>query len=216
MKSYRTLRNDAFYTGTIIEKKSRFIGELSFAGTPEDASAVLAAARKKYYDAKHHCSASIILGEDGAPDREHSSDDGEPSGTAGRPMLDVLRGSGLKNVVLVVTRYFGGTLLGTGGLVRAYTDAAKAALEQAEILRMRPMTRFEVTFAYPSEGTFRRFLSDRGIVQLEPEYTDKVLFRVDIPEETTEAFQADLINLLSGAVDIKKGDTSFMPGPDTD
>ncbi len=216
MKSYRTLDKDAFFTGTIIEKKSRFIGELSYADTPEAAAAVLAAARKKYYDAKHHCSASIILGEDGAPDREHSSDDGEPSGTAGRPILDVLRGSELKNVVLVVTRYFGGTLLGTGGLVRAYTDAAKAALEQAEILRMRPMTAFRITFAYPSEGTVRRFLAERNVVSGEPEYSDRVTFNVHIPEETIEAFQADLVNLLSGAVEIEQGKTDFMPGPDTD
>ncbi len=125
-------------------KRSKFIGIIRAVSSVSNAEALIQGERKKYHDAKHHCSAYIIRGTDGAPDKVHSSDDGEPSGTAGAPILEVLTGAGLKDVCLVVTRYFGGTLLGTGGLVRAYTDAAKATLSDAVISEMMLMQQFPV------------------------------------------------------------------------
>ncbi len=116
-------------TAEIEEKRSRFIAWIGRADSEEEARDFIALARQEYPDARHHCSAFIIAVDDAQP-IERSSDDGEPSGTAGKPMLDVLAGSGLSNVVAVVIRYFGGTKLGTGGLVRAYSDATNAALDK--------------------------------------------------------------------------------------
>ncbi len=117
-------------TGEVIEKKSRFIASIFPIQTEEEALTYLSQVRKKYYDARHNCFAYVV-GEKN--ETERCSDDGEPSGTAGRPMMDVLTGQGLHNVLVVVTRYFGGTLLGTGGLVRAYSAAVKAGLENCVI-----------------------------------------------------------------------------------
>ncbi|GAB94337.1 putative YigZ family protein [Kineosphaera limosa] len=125
--SYRTLASPA--TAEIEAKRSRFLARLEPVADEEAAREVIDAARRAHHDARHHCSAFIL-----GPDRrtERSNDDGEPAGTAGSPMLDVLRGSGYTDVVAVVTRWFGGTLLGTGGLIRAYSDAVSAALAQAD------------------------------------------------------------------------------------
>ena len=120
--------------GEIVEKKSRFIARVQATESEEEAAAFIEAEKKRYWDARHHCYA-YILGEQGQTVRY--SDDGEPSGTAGRPILEVLTGSGVRNVTLVVTRYFGGTLLGTGGLVRAYTQAAQAGLAGSRVAVMR-------------------------------------------------------------------------------
>lgn len=117
--------------GEIEEKKSRFIATIEPVFSEEEAAAFIAAIRKKYWDARHNCSA-FIIGDSGQKSR--CSDDGEPSGTAGRPMLDVLEREHVTNVCVVVTRYFGGTLLGTGGLVRAYSSAVKAGLDNCEMI----------------------------------------------------------------------------------
>ena len=129
--SYRTIA--APVSATIEARRSRFLADLARAPTEEEARAVIDAARRAHHDARHHCSA-FILGVDGRVER--SNHDGEPSGTAGAPMLEVLRGSGLSDVVVVVTRWFGGTLLGTGGLIRAYSDAVAAALTHVTVHRV--------------------------------------------------------------------------------
>lgn len=113
----------------LVEKKSRFIATVRPVASEEEAAAFIEEMKKKYYDARHNCSA-FVIGDRGQLTR--SSDDGEPSGTAGRPMLEVLLGSGIRNIAAVVTRYFGGTLLGTGGLVRAYSGVLKEALAKCE------------------------------------------------------------------------------------
>ena len=120
--------------GEIVEKKSRFIARVQATETEEEAAAFIESEKKRYWDARHHCYA-YILGEQGQTVRY--SDDGEPSGTAGRPILEVLTASGIRGLTLVVTRYFGGTLLGTGGLVRAYTQAAQAGLAASRVAVMR-------------------------------------------------------------------------------
>ena len=135
--------------GEIIEKKSRFIANIFPVTTEEEALEKITAMRKKYYDARHNCFA-YILGEN--KDTVRCSDDGEPSGTAGRPMLDILDGQGIYNVVAVVTRYFGGTLLGTGGLVRAYSGAMKEGLNHCVLLEKETGYPLTVTVDYNEVG----------------------------------------------------------------
>ena len=146
-------------TGEIVEKKSRFIATVRLVESEEEALSCLEALRKKYWDARHNCFVYII-GEN--QETVRCSDDGEPSGTAGRPMLDVVQGAGLRNVLVVVTRYFGGTLLGTGGLVRAYTAAAKAGVEASEVIEKIPAVQFLVKVTYNQIGTLLYLLGQRG------------------------------------------------------
>lgn len=197
-------------------KRSRFIGALRAVSSSEEAETFLASEKKKYHDAKHHCSAYIIRGKDGAPDTVHSSDDGEPSGTAGKPMLEVIDGAGLKDVVIVVTRYFGGTLLGTGGLVRAYTDAAKAALSDAVIAKMALMQEFSVSFDYTYTGSIDHFTGHHDISKLDAVYTDKVEYRLAVSEEMYDKTIKELMDITSSSLTVDKGLSSYvMVSPQT-
>lgn len=174
--SYRTVRNGGSFVVT--EKKSRFIGECAHAENEEEALAFLETVRKKYYDAKHHCFAYII-GKDGALVR--SSDDGEPKGTAGHPILEVLKGAKLCSCVLVVTRYFGGTLLGTGGLLRCYTAAAKGAVESSEVIEKKPGTLAAVRASYTDSGRLTYLFAEERIPVLDTSYGADVAYRIIIP-----------------------------------
>ncbi len=133
----KTIKEDV--TAQIVEKKSKFISDLFYVSSVEDAENKLSQIRKKYHDARHHCFAYRIQTKDGII--EKASDDGEPSGTAGAPMLTLLTKTELANVLVVVTRYFGGILLGTGGLVRAYSQATKEAIEKANLVNEKPRFR---------------------------------------------------------------------------
>ena len=146
--------------GEIIEKKSRFIATVKPVKTEEEALELIETLKKKYWDATHNCFAYII-GE-GAP-LKRCSDDGEPSGTAGRPMLDVLEGEALRDVCVVVTRYFGGTLLGTGGLVRAYSGAVRAGLEASVLITRQKGVKLQVGTDYTGLGKIQYLLGQRGI-----------------------------------------------------
>lgn len=137
-------RRAARVTSELVEKRSRFLTVAARADNEDDARALLADARAAHPQARHHCSAWVLPGTGGGPPLAHSSDDGEPSGTAGRPMLDRLTGAGLTSVAAVVVRYFGGTLLGTGGLVRAYGDAVGQALEGLPLVEVRTLVRCTV------------------------------------------------------------------------
>ena len=156
----------------IVVTKSRFIADVAPASSIAEADAVVAGARKEFWDARHHCSA-LVIGPDG--DTARSNDDGEPAGTAGAPMLAVLRGSGLTDVVAVVTRYFGGTLLGAGGLVRAYGRAVSSALELARRLDRVAMALHDVVVpvadAGRAEHVLRRWLDDVGGTMDDVRYT---------------------------------------------
>ena len=179
-------------------KRSRFITRLARADSEDAARTVIAGVRATYPDARHHCTAFIIAVPDAQP-IERSSDDGEPAGTAGMPMLEVLRGSGLSNVVAVVTRYFGGVLLGTGGLVRAYSDSVAAAVSGTP--RVRPVVRrlvgLEVDAA--EAGRVQGALMNRGVDVVDADWGGaSVLFTlsVDDPEAALplvrEVAQADV------------------------
>ena len=143
--------------GELIEKKSRFIATVIPAESEEEALAFIEAMKKKYWNATHNCSAYVI-GEKGQLKR--CSDDGEPSGTAGRPMLEVLEGEGIRNVAVVVTRYFGGTLLGTGGLVRAYSASVKAGLASSVIITKIPGVKLKIETDYTGLGKIQYLLGE--------------------------------------------------------
>ncbi len=176
---YRTIKNDGF--SEIIEKKSRFLGEAVRADTLSDAEDYIAKVRKKHYDARHHCFAYVV-GEPGTPDEIiRSSDDGEPSGTAGKPMLEILNGLNLHRSLIVVTRYFGGTLLGTGGLVRAYSAAAKAAFEAADIVTIKQGISMRITCSYPAYGKFQYLFAKEGVTVTDTIFTDGVTLLVTVP-----------------------------------
>ena len=169
--------------GEIVEKKSRFIATVRPVKTEEEASAFIEEMKKKYWDAAHNCSA-FVIGRRGELTR--CSDDGEPSGTAGRPMLEVLLKEGICNTAVVVTRYFGGTLLGTGGLVRAYGAAVKEGLKCSEVITMRYGTRLQVTVDYPDVGRIQHLGTKEGISQESAEYGVNVRFVLASPAEEEE------------------------------
>lgn len=176
MTSYLTIGRDA--VGEVEVKSSRFLCTVQRVGSESSARALVAALRKEHGDARHHCSA-FILGPDAALQR--SSDDGEPAGTAGAPMLEVLRGAGVCDVAAVVTRWFGGTLLGAGGLVRAYGDAVRAALEEAGTLRRDLVTEFAISLEHATAGRVESELRARGLVVLDAAYGDRVRLVVGSP-----------------------------------
>jgi len=204
IESYHVITETAY--GEIVEKKSRFIAAMAPVGSEEEALAFIESVRKKHYDARHNCFA-FILGEDGKTER--CSDDGEPSGTAGRPMLEVLRGVGLTNVVAVVTRYFGGTLLGTGGLVRAYTQALQEAVSVCRIITMRRGVRYSITADYTLTGKLQYLFAKREITIEDTVYTDKVAFYVLVPFEATGAMEKDIIELAAAKVEIEKLEETY-------
>ncbi|MFT3876152.1 MAG: YigZ family protein [Propioniciclava sp.] len=162
-------------------KRSRFLTRLARVDDEEAARAVVADVRSTYPDARHHCLAFIVDVPDAQP-VERSSDDGEPAGTAGMPMLEVLRGSGVSNVVAVVTRYFGGVLLGTGGLVRAYSDAVATAL--AGVPRVRPEVRQLVGLEVPAAdaGRIQGALMARGVDVVDASWASTVVLTLAVPD----------------------------------
>ena len=131
MEEFKTIKENI--SGQIVEKKSKFIANIFYIDSIEEAEEIIKNTKKKYYEAKHNCYAYIVIDKDGNI-VERCSDDGEPSGTAGQPILSILKGNNLCNIVVIVTRYFGGILLGTGGLVRAYSQATTNALMQANYI----------------------------------------------------------------------------------
>ena len=194
--------------GEYEEKKSRFLGKAVHIESEEEAAAFIAGIRKQYYDARHNCYA-WVLGE--GSERKKSSDDGEPSGTAGQPILRVIEGSGCTNVLVIVTRYFGGTLLGTGGLVRAYTQAARAALEDAQKARMCLCRRLAVTVEYGALDRLLYALRRDGIEPQETEYGAKVTLRLIIEEKQGDAVENMITSLTSGDAEILTEAKDFFP-----
>jgi uncharacterized YigZ family protein len=178
MTEYKTIQQEA--TGEITEKKSRFIATLRPVSSEEEALAFIAEMKKKYWDARHNCSAYII-GTD--KPLERCSDDGEPSRTAGMPMLEVLKGSGLSNVCAVVTRYFGGILLGTGGLVRAYQTATAEGIKNSVILTCKYLNRIKLTLDYNAYGKVQYYAVSEHLSMDEPVFSDSVSVTFSLSDE---------------------------------
>lgn len=209
MDNYKTVRTSG--QGEYIEKKSRFIGAVYHAETLEEAEAFLAAARKKYYDARHNCFACIV-GAPGTPEEiVRSNDDGEPGGTAGKPMLEVLAGSGLHYTAAVVTRYFGGTLLGTGGLVRAYTAAVKAAVENAEIIEIVRGTEFVIRVTYPQAGKLQYVFARENLPAARLEYGQDVVMRQLVPKKDVNRVRKLIVENTDGKAEfLEENETEYI------
>ena len=195
---YRTIDAEAF--GEIEEKRSRFLAVLRHVESREEAEAFYEEIRKKHYSARHNCTACVI-GKDG--EFLHSSDDGEPSGTAGRPMLDVLQGAGLTDIAAVVTRYFGGTLLGTGGLTRAYSSAVQEALNEARIIEKTLRKKLQMTVAYDALGKLQHMFAQRQIPVLESEYGERVTMQVAVLPEEVENIKTAVADATAGQSDLE-------------
>lgn len=199
MDSYRVLLEGG--EGEIIEKKSRFIATVAKCGTEEEAVCFIESVRKKYWDARHNCSA-FVIGDGGRLTR--CSDDGEPAGTAGRPMLEVLLGEGIRDVAVVVTRYFGGTLLGTGGLIRAYTRAVKEGLAACVIGLKRYGCEMEIVTDYNNIGKILYLLGQHGMQPVESSYTDAVTLRLMIPAQEESEIRREITEATGGRAEIEK------------
>lgn len=187
--------------GEIVEKKSRFIATVRAVESEEEAVAFIDSMKKKYWDARHNCSAFVI---GSRAELTRCSDDGEPSGTAGRPMLEVLLQEKLCNVAVVVTRYFGGTLLGTGGLVRAYTQAVKAGIEASKVSSMKFGSKLNITTDYNGIGKILYLL---GELQIEPEnseYGEDVKLTILVGEEATAKLCKDITEATNGKAQIEE------------
>lgn len=183
--------------GEIVEKKSRFIGTAFPVKSEEEALAYIAQTKKKYYDARHNCFAYVIGDKN---EVVKQSDDGEPSQTAGLPILDVLRKSEVHNALIVVTRYFGGTLLGTGGLVRAYTQGAQAALAAAVITESVDGYRMRGVFDYNLAGKVQYLAATLAIKEEAIDYGAEVTITWLVPSEQVESFCKQVTELSSGRI----------------
>lgn len=186
-------------TAEVIEKKSRFIASVASVQTPEEAIAFIDSVKKKYWDAKHNCSAYVI-GKDGEYTR--CNDDGEPAQTAGLPMLEVLLHSEVRNIVVVVTRYFGGTLLGTGGLIRAYGQTVKEALENSEIGEEVEGVMLTIKTDYTLLGKIQYALSQLGTEIMDTVYEDNVMLTIRFREELFRLVEKELINVTCGKIEL--------------
>ncbi len=170
------------------EKRSLFIGHAIRTDTEEEAQGFIKAMKKEYSDATHNVFAYMLRGETVA----RYSDDGEPQGTAGMPVLDVIRKSGVRNVCVVVTRYFGGTLLGAGGLVRAYSHAAALALEEAGVITYRPYGEYELSCGYSEYGKYNVILNEAGAVMDGTDFAERVTLRYALPLSEGERIAAKI------------------------
>lgn len=194
-------------------KKSRFIATVCEVKTEDEASNFIESVRKHYWDARHNCSA-FQIGANGQIQR--SSDDGEPSGTAGRPILEVLKKRNLTNTAVVVTRYFGGIKLGASGLIRAYSHAATLALDEASVVDYTPFTVFTATVAYPLVSTLERFAENEGILISDRAFAADVTFTLEVRQDRTDAVAESLTNVTNGRVNCKKTGTVVKPVPVTE
>ena len=196
----------AYGEGRYEDRNSKFIGEIFPVETPEAAIEAIQSVKAKYRDARHHCYAYII--------REGNymrySDDGEPQGTAGMPILDVLRRENITNVCCVVTRYFGGVLLGTGGLVRAYTKSAQLGLEAAGINQMSRYSVLLITCPYSLLGVVQNILPEHDCVVEETDYAADVTLTVTLPEGGEALLEQALKDATSAGVEVECMDTRFM------
>ena len=197
--------------GEIVEKKSRFIATVIPAGSEEEVLAFIESVRKKYWDARHHCFAYVI-GE--RNELQRCSDDGEPSGPAGKPMLEVLLGEEIHNVAVVVTRYFGGTLLGTGGLVRAYSAATKQGLASSVIITKILGVKLCISTDYTGLGKIQYILGQRGLQILDSVYTDKVELEALIPEDELAAVKAEITEGTNGQAMMQEGEFCYFANID--
>lgn len=209
LPQYKTVKQ--WGSDEVVIKKSRFIGQAKPVESEEDALAFIESVRKEHWSATHNCFAYVI----GERDQiQKASDDGEPSGTAGKPILEVIKHQGLKNTVVTVTRYFGGIMLGAGGLIRAYTDGAVVGIAAAGPVRMALHRDIRVTVDYTWLGKLENELRNRGTLMGETEFTDKVTLLCRPLDEETDRFVSWMIDLTQGQSEIVQGDAVYIEHQD--
>ena len=205
MDSYKAVYQGG--EGEIVEKKSRFIATVHPIESEEEALEFIAGLKKKYWNATHNCWA-FVAGE--RQELQRCSDDGEPQGTAGRPMLEVLLGEGIHNAAVVVTRYFGGTLLGTGGLVRAYSAAVKEGLANCTILEKCRGYLVTVRTDYNNLGKIQYAAAEMELAEEHSEYGEQVEIAYMVPEEKVAAFERQVTEKTGGKSYIDRGDETWI------
>lgn len=204
MTEYLTLRAEG--TDEFTEKKSRFLGAAAPVHTKEEAVAFAARQKKQYWDAKHNVSAYVLC-----TGEQHCSDDGEPQGTAGVPVLNVLLKSGVTDAAVVVTRYFGGILLGTGGLVRAYSHGASIALESAGIICMKPRLLLQAGCTYSQYGKVATLVPEYGAVIDDTAFTESVTLKFHMEAGKLPGLIAALADTTAGSVQVQQCGENFFP-----
>ena len=192
---YRTIKEDGQVQEEI--KKSRFICHAKRVYNEEEARDFISAIKKEHYKATHNCSA-FIVGE--RSEIKRTSDDGEPSGTAGIPMLGVLENHNLTNVCVVVTRYFGGIKLGAGGLIRAYAGSVALAVKEIGIIEIKEQAGIQIHMTYAQYQEYGNFLKEHNLIELETNFTDQVDTMIFIDKEKKDGIKADLIEFFNGKV----------------
>ena len=207
-KSYLTVAGETEIRFEI--KRSEFIATIAHVEDGESAEAFVKAVRKRFTDATHNCYAYIS---DERGNETRFSDDGEPGGTAGQPMLEVLKKRGLMRTAVVVTRYFGGIKLGAGGLVRAYSGTAAEALDGADIREYTPCRKVRVAVGYELFDAFRRFFSREGKEAEDLSYAEKIAASVSVPSEEAAAFLLRLNDFLAGRAEAEEGEEYLAPLP---
>ena len=185
MKEFNTIEKQE--RSELVEKKSKFIANIFYVSTIEEAESKLEQVRKKYHDARHNCYAYRVLNGENVIDR--SSDDGEPSGTAGAPMLNILKKENLCNVLVVVTRYFGGILLGTGGLVRAYSQSTQNVIEKSNIIVKKEGYIAKIEVEYKELEKLKYFCKKKEINIINVDYLENVIVELEFKKEEKEIFE---------------------------
>lgn len=197
--------HDAF-----VEKKSEFIGDACHISSLDEALAFVQTIRDQHPKARHVAYAAVCGGSDGRL-AERMSDDGEPSGTAGKPILDVLRANEMTDCVVAVTRYFGGILLGSGGLIRAYSTGASIAVKAASKAKIVPCGEYQVILDYPQLGSFQNLLSTVEGEQTDAQYTDRIALTVVVSQEQANAFESRVVETFNATVVPQLVGTSNRP-----
>ena len=188
MESFVTIKSNV--TTQIVEKKSKFIAKLFYVETEEEVSKIIKETKKQYFDARHHCIAYRIKKEDIT--LEKANDDGEPSGTAGAPMLKILQNNNLNNILVIVIRYFGGILLGTGGLVRAYSESLQKAIKKAEKVEKCMGEEYEIIVEYSDFEKLKYYCEKNKITIKNTQYKEDIVCIIEIIEEQNQKFLEDL------------------------
>lgn len=202
--NYKVLYGES--TAEIIEKKSRFIAFLKPVNSEDEAAQFIDSIKKMNWNASHNCSAAVV-----GRNNEYSrcSDDGEPSGTAGKPMLEVLLGEGIHNAAVVVTRYFGGTLLGTGGLVRAYQRCVKEGLAVAHIMEKYAGYQITVHTDYNGIGKIQYIIGKMGVFTIDTEYSQTVTVKIAVQADEAERLIKKITEVTNGQAEIEKSEELF-------
>ncbi len=205
---YKTIKENV--SAEIVEKKSKFIANVFYVESRDEAEDIIKKQKKKYHDARHNCYAYRVLEDENII--EKSSDDGEPSGTAGAPMLTLLSKPNIVNTLVIVTRYFGGILLGTGGLVKAYSESTKNALEKAEITKLEEGFLYKIEIKYSDLENFKYFIKNNNANIIKEEFFENVFLHVFVPKNNTQCLKSEKINSFN-IIKIEKKEKTYTKNP---